>query len=195
MRTADVDPDRLAFLNAQGLDPSLTGSTDEALAKDFQALLDEHPLVERSATAEAEQRLIRTRAEYDRTRAEYDKLLAEAEAMYTPKRLVLAVAARLKAISVTIHIASLRVASTSPPARAPSAGWTILAVVCSPEDLERTAGDLEERFPRYVRERGKTAAQIWFWANITRKVADRVWTWVERGLKVSEFFSKMSSGS
>lgn len=82
----------------------------------------------------------------------------------------------------------------APMASAPKAGWTLLAVVCHGDDLERAAGDLEQRFGRYVLERGKRAALIWFWAEITRTALSRAWPAVERLLKLAEFFGKFSGG-
>jgi hypothetical protein len=55
-----------------------------------------------------------------------------------------------------------REGSTRPPAL----GWPLLAIFCPRHQLDEVFGDLEERYRRYLAERGKLSAQIFFWGQV-----------------------------
>jgi len=75
--------------------------------------------------------------------------------------------------------------------RTPRIGWAILAVVCPSDRLDEYAGDLEERFARYVRERGRGLALWWYWIAITKLSLAFIWDGLLRLVKVREILARL----
>lgn len=79
-----------------------------------------------------------------------------------------------------------------PPPTAPAVGWAILALTCSRDQLDVVAGDIEEDFCRYARERGKAAAYWWFWVQIVKSFAHLAIRVVQKALPITDLFKKFS---
>lgn len=76
---------------------------------------------------------------------------------------------------------------------APSIGWWILALTCSRDQLDAIAGDIEEGFARYARERGHAAAHWWFWIQIVTSFAHLAVRAVQKALPIADLFKKLNS--
>lgn len=76
---------------------------------------------------------------------------------------------------------------------APPIGWWILALTCSRDQLDAIAGDIEEGFARYARERGHAAAHWWFWIQIVTSFAHLAVRAIQKTLPIADLFKKLNS--